>query len=257
MMKLKILPVSFVILLHMATVAHNYPFDFENKQYNEQVQTVLFHPFGEQLLDPVFDLREPEKLLLSFDLLGDLASVFQYTIIHCSHNWEPSELQPSQYINGYHEDEIRDYRFSVNTLTPYIHYRLEFPSNNLIPILSGNYLLVVYDQDMSEDKILLTRRFQVVEQKAGIVARVAQRPRNPAYATKKHQLDVEVRYEGVFNLNPNESIKLVIKQNGRDDNAIYNLKPSHIYGDKLTYEYTEETVFDGGQPIPQFRHEKL
>lgn len=252
MMKTKILPVLFVMLLHLATNAHNYPFDFVNKQYNDQLQTVLFHPFGEQLLDPVFDLHEPEKLLLSFDLLGDLASVFQYTIIHCSHNWEPSDLQPSQYINGYHEDEIRDYRFSVNTLTPYIHYKLEFPANNLTPFISGNYLLVVYDQDMREGKILLTRRFQVVEQKAGIGARVAQRPRNPAYATKKHQLDVEVRYEGVFNLNPNESIKLVIKQNGRDDNAVYNLKPSHIYGDKLTYEYTEETVFDGGNQFRNF-----
>jgi hypothetical protein len=251
-MKKKIFPFLIALLLHIATTAHNYPFDFENKQYVEQVQTVLFHPLGEQLLDPVIDMHDQEKLLLSFDLLGDLASVFQYTIIHCSHNWEPSDIQPSQYINGYHEDEIRDYRFSVNTLTPYIHYRLEFPTNNLVPTISGNYLLVVYDQYLSEGNILFTRRFQVVDQKAGIGARVAHRPRNPAYTTKKHQLDIEVRLEGVFNLNPNESIKLVIKQNGRDDNAIYNLKPSHIYNDKLTFEYSEETVFDGGNQFRNF-----
>jgi hypothetical protein len=251
-MKIKTFLILIAVLLHVTTSAHNYPFDFENKLYDEQVQTVLFYPIGEQLLDPVFDINEQDKLLLSFDLLGDFASVFQYTIIHCSHNWEPSDIQTSQYIQGYHEDEIRDYRFSVNTLTPYIHYSLEFPTNNLAPILSGNYLLVVYDQEMREGSILFTRQFQVVDQKAGVGARVAHRPRNPAYATKKHQLDIEVRYEGVFNMNPNVSIKLVIKQNGRDDNAIYNLKPSHIYGDKLTYEYAEETVFDGGNQFRNF-----
>jgi hypothetical protein len=246
------LTLLLALMLCISTKASTFPFDFENKQYNELVHTVLIHPIDNQLLDPVIDLQEQEKLVLSFDLLGDIAPVFNYTIIHCSHNWKPSDIQPAQYISGFHEDEIRDYRFSINTLTPYIHYRLEFPTANLAPVLPGNYLLVVYDGQISEGTILVTRRFHVVDQKAVIAAQIARRPRNPAYANTKHQLDLEVGFEGVFNLNPNESIKLVIKQNSREDNAIYNLKPSHIYGNKLTYEYDEETVFDGGNQFRNF-----
>lgn len=225
---------------------------FGNTTYNPNVQTVLLHPVDEPLLDPVMQLNEMHSLELAFDYLGDFAHVYQYTIIHCTYDWKPSDLRPSQYIEGYHEDEIREYRFSVNTLTPYIHYRFSFPTRYMKPTRSGNYLLVVYQDEMKEGNILLTRRFRVLQAGANIQVRIPQRPRNLAYAGHKQQLDITLNIDGVYNVSPNESIKLVIKQNGRVDNAVYGLKPSHVFGDKLTYEYAEETVFDGGNQFRNF-----
>ncbi len=252
----KVITVLVMILLagtysHMV-LADSVKLQFGNTSYDANVQTVLLHPVDEPLLDPVMQLGELHALQLSFDYLGDFAHVYHYTIIHCTYDWKPSDLRPSQYMEGYHEDEIRDYRFSVNTLTPYIHYQFQFPTRFLKPTLSGNYLLVVYQDEMTEGNVLLTRRFRVLQAGANMDVRMPQRPRNLAYSGRKQQLDITLRIDGVFNVSPNESINLVIKQNGRIDNAVYGLKPSHGRGDMLTYEYTEETVFDGGNQFRNF-----
>jgi hypothetical protein len=232
--------------------ARTYPFEFQNKQYKDAVLTVLLHPEDDPLLDPVLTFKDQNKLELSFDFLGDLAYIYYYTFIHCDHKWNPSDLIPSQYIEGYLEDEIRNYRFSLNTITPYINYNLVFPSEFMKPTLSGNYLLVVYQDNMSEGNILLTRRFRVVQSGAGVSVRLPQRPRNLSYDGRKQQLDIVIRIDNVFLVSPHETVNLVVKQNGRIDNAIYGLKPSHVYGDQLTYEYIEETVFDGGNQFRNF-----
>ncbi len=247
-----LIPIIFSFTFVQAVVAQDYPFDFSSKQYSEGVHTVLLHPRDEPLLDAVMKLGEQNALELSFDVLGDLAYIYNYTIIHCDYLWRPSDLLPAQYISGYFEDEIRDYRFSLNTLTPYIHYNLVFPTSNMKPLISGNYLLVVYENEMVEGQVLLTHRFRVVDSGAGIQVRIPQRPRNLAYDGRKQQLDITVRINGVFNVSPHETVKLVIKQNGRTDNAIYGLRPSHVFGDELTYEYAEETVFDGGNQFRNF-----
>ncbi len=252
MKKILTATVIFSLLFVNLAFSSNQPFEFTNKQYREDVLTVLLHPQNDQLADPVLNLNELGKLSLSFDVLGDFAAVYYYTLIHCSYDWKASDIPQSQYLTGYHEDEIRDYRFSINTLTPYINYTLSFPTELMVPGFSGNYLLVVYDRDMTEGNILLTRRFRIVDPIATVHGRLAPKPRNLAYAGHKQQIDVEVHIESVFNMNPHESIKLVIKQNGRDDNAVRGLKASHIFNDRLVYEYTEETVFDGGNQFRNF-----
>ncbi|MFZ4464005.1 MAG: type IX secretion system plug protein domain-containing protein, partial [Bacteroidales bacterium] len=154
--------------------AENLPFELRNKVYNDFVQTVLLYPLGEPLKEPIIRLNEADQLQLSFDILGDEAYVYNYTILHCTYDWKPSDLQKIEYINGYEEDQIRDYRFSMNTLTSYVHYDFSFPTDNLKPKLSGNYLLIVYGERPEADQMLFTCRFMVVESLASISASVPQ-----------------------------------------------------------------------------------
>jgi hypothetical protein len=251
-MKYTIASIIFILLTGEVILASQYPFVFEDKIYRQEVQTVLLYPADDQLAHPILMLSDPQHLKLSFDVLGDMAYVYQYTFIHCTFDWKPSELRPREYLEGYDDDQITDYRFSLNTLTPYVHHSLTFPTTYLQPKISGNYILVVYEGEMTEGNILLTRRFMVADPKVGISARVPQHPRNPVHSGINQQLDVEILAPGFFAGKPVNAFQLVIRQNSRWDNAVVGLKPSHIYNEKLTYEYIDETVFEGGNQWRNF-----
>lgn len=232
--------------------ANNNAFLFEDKSYKDEVQTVLLYPADNPLTYPLILLNEPKQLVLKFDVLGDMAYIYNYTLIHCTHDWKASDLRPMEYLSGYEEDQITNYRFSINTLTPYVHHELQFPNQYIQPKISGNYLIVVYDGALDEGKILLTRRFMVVDPQVSISARVPQHPRNPDYGKTAHQIDVEVHAAGFFAGKPGQSFKLNMIQNNRWDNAKIGLHPSHTYNEKLTYEYTEETVFEAANQWRNF-----
>lgn len=248
---IQILLFTIFLVSNIANAHSNIVFD--NRNYLEEVQTVQLYPVDEPLMEPVIMLDDQtEKLLLAFDVLGDFAYTYNYTVIHCSFDWKPSDLKKIEYIEGYDEEQIRDYRFSINTLTPYVHYHTYFPSQSMRLKLSGNYILMVYDGEAEEGKILLTRRFMIVDPKASISAFVPQYPRNLAYTKTRQQLDVTVHAESIFMTNPQQSVNVVIRQNGRWDNAVIGLKPNYTLNDKLVYEYEEETVFDGGNQFRNF-----
>ncbi len=241
--KLKLL----TLLLVFVSVVCNaqFPFESQNKRYNDQVQTVLLHPVDEPLSQALILADATNALSLSFDVIGDIAYTYNYTLIHCNHQWEPSDLRPNEYIEGYHEDQINDYRFSLNTLTPYIHYKLVFPTSYLKPKLSGNYLLVVYNGELVKENLLFTRRLQVVDPRITLKASVPQHNRDSKYGRTHQQVDVEALIPAYLGNIPANSFFLTIQQNGRTDNIVEGLQPSQTYTDHLVYEYLNETVFEG------------
>lgn len=247
-----LLLLAFIMCLNVIPALGQFPFGFDNAVYDPDVKTVLLHPKLEPLQDPLMNLGSSDKLQLSFDLLGLDAPVLYFTLQHCNHDWTPSSLRKSEFIQGFGEGEIRDYQYSVNTLTPYVHYRLIFPDDQMKPVLSGNYLLIVYENSLSEGNVLFTRRFFVVDNKVRLQLTIPLYPRNLEYSMTKHQIDVTVFPGSLYLLSPEQNLNLSIRQNGRWDNMVSGLKPSHNPGDRLTYEYAEETVFDGGNQYRNF-----
>jgi hypothetical protein len=154
---------------------------FDDFNYIDDVQSVEFYQSGDQLSDPVLRLKDSGTLTLSFDILGDIAYTFDYTIIHCNRDWTPSVMRPQEYIDGFADDRLTQFAFSLNTLTPYIHYSLTFPGSQLKPKLSGNYLLVVYRGNMKRENLVLSRRFLVVDAIIPIQASVAQNTPDVGY----------------------------------------------------------------------------
>ena len=94
---------------------NNY-FRYENYVYKNNIKTVQLHQESIELSPPIVDLNSSDKLQLSFDDLdGDLKN-YSYTVIHCDANWQPSPLQVSEYIDGFTDDLIRNYSYSINTI---------------------------------------------------------------------------------------------------------------------------------------------
>lgn len=217
-----------------------------DRNVSELVLTAVLNQTEDSLGRPLMVLGEQASLHLSFDVAGDEARIYRYTFVHCDYRWQRSELQPREYLEGYFDDQITDYRFSLNTLTPYVHHELYFPTSYMQPKLSGNYLLVVFTDQNTEDQVLFTRRFFVTEPLLSLQVNIPQYNKLKEFEQTHHQLDVTVDVPAYLGNLPASTFFLNIMQDGRTDNMVIGLQPSQTYPDKLIYEYVDKTLFEGG-----------
>ncbi len=218
--------------------------------HKNNIKTVLFNQKNFELSDPIIRLNSSDKLILRFDDLDADYKNYSYTIIHCDAHWKPSDLNNFEYIDGFYEDEIRDFRRSVNTRTPYTNYFLEFPSHNLRPTLSGNYILKVFVNGDREN-VAFTRRFMVFEERVTVDGFV-QQANLVRYRDRKQQVMFRISLGNYRVSNPYRDMKVVITQNGRWDNAIRHIDPKSIQGNTLVYDYEDKTLFEGGNEFRRF-----
>ncbi len=218
--------------------------------YRSNIQTVLFSQKGFDLSDPLIRMQSNDQLLLRFDDLDADYKDYHYTIIHCDAYWQPSELREFEYIQGFYTDQIRTYNVSRNTRVSYTHYQLEFPNNNMQPSKSGNYILKVFLYG-NPDEVVLTRRFMVLEEGVSVAGQAIQ-ANLVRYRDRKQQVIFTVQAGNMHIANPYRDLRVVITQNGRWDNAITGLEPRFVQGNRLTYDYEEETLFQGGNEFRRF-----
>ena len=218
---------------------------FSDMNYREEVKSVLFHPKDFDFNKPVINLNNMvEKLHLQFDVLVDDAPFLYYTFIHCTNDWQPSDLQQNEYIAGYFQDDIDNFTFSFNTYINYVHYDLIFPTPDMMPKLSGNYLLVVTGENA--DDVYFTRRFYVVDEKAVVSTTMPRYPFDLNLGKERQEIDLDIVYPDLFNSRADQYSNVTIQQNGRWDNAVFGLKPTYIYPEKLSYINNAKTVFESG-----------
>ncbi len=223
---------------------------YEDHIYKKYIRTVELRDESFILTKAILSLGSEEKLKLSFDdLEGDLKN-YSYTIIHCNANWEPSDLMPNEYIEGFLDNAINEYHYSFNTLQKFTHYNATFPNSSMRITKSGNYLLKVY-LDSNPENIVITRRFLVFENKLQIISNVtaASIIEDKLF---KHEIDFTINYSGYQINNPYADLKIVLTQNGRWDNAKTNLKPIFVKDNELVYDYDEQNVFEGGNEFRIF-----
>ena len=222
-----------------------------NLNYKPEVQTVLLYADDNQLNDPIIPLEDMMgRLTLSFDIIDGEGEVLNYTFIHCSHDWRPSDIQRIQYASGFDSDRLDDYAFSRNTLIEYVNYQLKFPKEDMMPLISGNYLLIVYGDDLND--LYFTRRFMVVDEKAHVEATVPRYPDDLSFTDTHQQLNVRVMMNNYLTGNTQQYSYLTIRQNGRWDNVAEGLKPTYIYPDYISFEHHPQTVFEAGNQYRRF-----
>jgi hypothetical protein len=147
-------------------------------------------------------------------------------------------------------DNVNDFRFSTNVYVKYVHYNIFLPNENMKPKIGGNYIVKVY-RNFDEEDLILTRRMMVINNATSIEALA--RPASLAeyrYTRQEVQFTVGINPSQV--INPLEDIKVVVMQNARWDNAITGLKPQFMSNNKLSYEYLDQCLFNGGNEFRWF-----
>lgn len=222
---------------------------YDNVNYLTAINTVQLYPLGQENALPLIELHGDDQLTLTFDdFRGDVRNYY-FSIEHCDANWTPSRLSPLEYANGFNEDRILSYKTSVNTLQPYTHYQVNFPSNNVSPKLAGNYLLKVYE-DADKSRLIITRRFYVLAPLMSISPQLVP-SFDVAKRSKNQKINLKLNTGGLTVNNPYQDVKILVMQNQRPDIQQWLTTPLFVSNNELTYNDNHTLDFDGGN---EFRY---
>ena len=224
---------------------------YDDYIYDDSIKTVLLHNVNAQMSYPIFSLNGNQGVKLSFDDLRRENSIYNYTVIHCDANWEKSDLEQNEYIEGFFEDELFDFEYSSNTDLYYTHYNLNIPNENMKLTLSGNYILMVYKVNDAAHPIL-TKRFMVYEDNVSIAMNI-KRATDVNESYFRQEVDFKINHNGYEITDPFERLNVVLMQNFRWDNAITGLQPKFIKDTELNYDFNNsENVFDANNEFRAF-----
>ncbi len=207
---------------------------------------------GSDWLSPaVLTLGSDDVLNVGFDEMSHTYHRFVYAVEHCEDDWSLSEgIFESDYLEGFNNNPIDDYRNSINTVLQYTHYSFSLPNERCRLKMSGNYRLTVYDEDNANAPVLRVE-FRVVEplMNVGLDATT----NTDVDVNRSHQqVSVSLDYGSVNITNPDEQIRLVVMQNGRDDNAVVGARPNMVNNRGLQWAHNRSLIFDAGNEYHKF-----
>lgn len=191
---------------------------------------------------------ENNTLEISFDEMSHDVHFYTYTVCHLNADGNPSALLSSEYLSGFTTMDITDYQYSINTQRDYTHYRFNFPNEDMQLLASGLYALHIYE-DGDRDKTIAWVPFAVVDPKVTIDANVHSKTIKELNGHYQ-QVDIDVSMTDLVLRDPQE-FTLVVRQNGRTDNAAILRQPTFVESKRLRYINHPSLVFEGGN---EYRH---
>jgi hypothetical protein len=215
-----------------------------DKIYAENIHNVKVNAVGNQLGYPVLRLNSGDQIELNFDDLNGGVRNYSYTWQLCNADWSKTILSEFDYIKGFTQNRLINYRNSSVSLVKYTHYMANLPERNCSPSRSGNYLLKVF-ADGDTAKLLFTRRVLVIEEKSTIGAQI-QQPFNGQIFKTHQKLFFTVNLGNLNIFNALQQVKVCILQNNRWDNALTNPRPSFVRQNSLEYS-SDDVVFAAGR----------
>ncbi|MCC8408963.1 DUF5103 domain-containing protein [Mucilaginibacter sp. UR6-1] len=223
---------------------------YTDSVYRPNIKSIELYNQGKAGSLPVINLNSGDKLVLGFDDLTGQTSNFYYTLEHCDALWNSSRLSPAEYLQGFTEDQIINYKYSSGTYQKYVHYEIIFPNSNIIPKYAGNYILKVYE-DGDQQKLVFTRKLYVLNSRVTVAANVVP-SNNVQYRQTNQKLNFTVDYGQLRIQNPATDMRVIVMQNYRADAGILNREPMSIRGTQLVYNDVNANDFPGRNEFRYF-----
>ncbi|GAB6012115.1 type IX secretion system plug protein [Viscerimonas tarda] len=224
---------------------------YKTEPFSDEIHSIQVYKGGNSLAFPVINLWKAEPVLLSFDRISDNSmDRLRYRIVHCNADWTPSPVSEIDYIDGFNNNLIEDYAPSVNTTIEYTNFQLQIPNNDLRLRLSGNYVVLVYEED-NPGNVLLSACFSVLDSRVAISGNMTSN--TLIDNNREHQqLSFAINHKDVNINDPYNDLKVYVQQNGRLDNQKSMLKPSIIQVGRLIYEQNRNLIFEAGNEYRRF-----
>ena len=213
--------------------------------YMPNIHTVKLFVGADQDAYPIIPLNAATVMQLHFDDLDATVKNYNYTYVLCDADWKPVDLSPFDFLTGFTQGRLGQYRSSSVAKTRYVHYQALLPEPSCMPKRSGNYLLKVYlNGDTS--KLAFARRLLVLDNRLPIGAKVTE-PYNSQLFLTHQKVQFTVDKTKVNIMNAPQQLKVVVLQNFRWDNAVWGLQPTFMRGNIYEYSSDINCVFPAGR----------
>ncbi|RZP00471.1 MAG: DUF5103 domain-containing protein [Flavobacteriales bacterium] len=216
----------------------------------DQIKTITFNDDSNQIGFPV--IRLGNSFSIEFDVLNGYEDDYYYKIDHYNFDWTKSQLSKSEYLKGYDNSKIYNYKNSFNTYQIYSHYNLTIPNQETKIIKSGNYIVSILND---YEEVVFSKKIIVYESLSTVEIDIF-RSRDLNNINKKQVVQFEVKATSNIN-NPLKTVKTLIIQNNNLNNSINNLKPQYTLGNRLVYKYDSEASFMGGNEFLYFENKNI
>jgi hypothetical protein len=213
--------------------------------YMKNIKSLKLFSQNNQQTEPIINLGSQDLMELHFDDLDGYVKNYAYTFELCNADWTPANLSAFDYIKGFTQNRLTQYRASSVAQTNYIHYQAFLPDRNCAPSKSGNYLLKVF-LNGNPSQLAFVKHFFVVDSRAPIAAQVLQPFTNDLFKTHQ-RVQVSVNAAQLNPVNPQQQVQVQIQQNHRWDNMVHGIMPAFIRGNILEYNGEQDCTFPGGK----------
>ena len=199
---------------------------------------------------PVMKLNSADRLHVGFDELSHDYHRYICHIERCEADWTTAkEVFESDWLNGFNDLIIDDYEHSINTTVPYTHYQLTLPNDQCRLKMSGNYRLHILEDGTDED--VLTVEFMVTEQSMQL-AMSATTNTDIDHNGSHQQVTMSVGYMNHSVTQPDQQIRTVVMQNGREDNCRRKVRPTFVNQNGAEWSHAMELIFDAGNEYHKY-----
>jgi hypothetical protein len=217
---------------------------YRTEIYAGQIKSLEVKVAGELISEPFIELNGDRTLEIDFDVLNHTQGRYAYTLIHCDADWKQSALLPTEYMDGFQGMTIDDAAQAFNTTVHYTHFRLFLPNDRVRFRVSGNYAILVHEED-APDKIAFSARFSVCESLVGVQAALTGNT-DIAFNKTYQQVSFRIDTRNLPVAYPQTDLKIRVNQNRRTDHEVVDLQPSSISSRLLTYEHIPALIFEAG-----------
>ena len=222
----------------------------ETQIFNPNFKTLqIRHAFNE-FFPPVVTLGGNDFVTVSFDEMVPDMNYYRYRLVHCNSDWQPSSLVESEYVDGFNEGYIENYKYSSATFANYVHYSFAVPNKDLVLTKSGNYLVQVYPEEDPED-IVLQCRFCMSEDMLKIGSDITSRT-DIDYNKEHQQLTVRLAMKTPHIRNWYHDIEVFVSQNSREDTTVKLENPSLVESDAIVFSHLRPLIFPAGNEFRRF-----
>jgi len=242
---------SILILLLISPSVLIYSQVYQTLAQSSEIHTIQVNKNGNWDQYPVMKLNANDFIRLNFDRISDDSfNRLRYKIIHCNADWQQSSMAEIEYLDGFNDNLIEDYASSVNTTVGYTNFMLNIPNNDVNLKLSGNYAVIVYEEDNPRN-VMLHACFSVLDPQAGLAGAVS--GNTLIDANREHQqVSFRINHTDLNIRDPYNDLKIFVRQNNRTDNQKSDIKPTYIQSGRLVYEQNRNLIFEAGNEYRRF-----
>ena len=241
-----------ILILLLSIVSCPLSINAQTQQiFNRNIKTLTLTVDDDPTLPPYLLYASRQYIDIEWDEMSHDYKRYRYHIDHCDWDWNVTDgIFESDYLEGLNDQLVEDFEKSFNTTQIYTHYKLRIPNKELRLRLSGNYRVLIYEED-EEDSPVLEARFCIYEHEAGIIAQLTSNT-DVDFNDRHHQMTLSIGYGSLAVIDPEQELKVVVMQNRRWDSRVEGLVPNVRKPNGIEFTHNRNLIFPAGNEYHRF-----